>query len=95
MEGLHFKRPIQCLASSKILTPPTPSPPGECVPLYPPPLVRGGEEDTLAGWRGEWGATSSEDARHCSILYICKGGGCAGVRVIVYLCDTRGILYSV
>jgi hypothetical protein len=30
------------------------SPPSECVPPSPPPpLVRG--EDTLAGWRGEWG----------------------------------------
>jgi hypothetical protein len=46
--------------------PPTPSPPGECVP----PLVR--EEDTLAGWRGGGGSNSSEDARHCSVLYICK-----------------------
>ncbi len=46
--------------------PPTPSPPGECVP----PLVRG--EDTLAGWRGDGGSNSSGDARHCSVLYIYK-----------------------
>ncbi len=46
------------------IDPPTPTPPGECVP---PPLVRG--EDTLAGWRGGWGVNSSEDARHCSELY--------------------------
>jgi hypothetical protein len=44
-----------------------PSPPGECVP---PPLVRG--EDKLAGWRGGGGVNSSVDARHCSVLYICK-----------------------
>ncbi len=31
VEGLYCRRPIQCLASSEILTPPTPSPPGECV----------------------------------------------------------------
>ncbi len=31
VEGLYCKRPIQCLASSEILTPP-PTPPGECVP---------------------------------------------------------------
>ncbi len=31
VERLYCKRPIQCLASSKILTP-TPSLPGECVP---------------------------------------------------------------
>jgi hypothetical protein len=33
-------------------------------------MVRG--EDTLAEWRGGWGVNSSEDARHCSVLYICK-----------------------
>jgi hypothetical protein len=41
-----------------------------CTPL---PLVRG--EETLAGWRlrgGGGGVNSSEDARHCSVLYICK-----------------------
>jgi hypothetical protein len=36
----------------------------------PPPLVRG--EDTLAGWRGVWGANILEDARHSSVLYVCK-----------------------
>jgi hypothetical protein len=30
--------------------------------------VRG--EDTLAGWRGGGGVNSSDDARHCSVLYI-------------------------
>jgi hypothetical protein len=50
--------------------PPPPSPPGECV-VYPPPLVR--VEDTLAGWRGGWGEVNIlEDARHSSVLYICK-----------------------
>jgi hypothetical protein len=50
---------------------PHPSPPGECDCVPPaPPLVRG--EDTLAGWRGGGGVNSSEDARHCSVLYICK-----------------------
>jgi hypothetical protein len=35
------------------------------------PLVR--EEDTLAGWRGGWGGVNIlEDARHSSVLYICK-----------------------
>jgi hypothetical protein len=38
--------------------------PWRCVP---PLLVRG--EDTLAGWRG---VNILEDARHCSVLYICK-----------------------
>ncbi len=50
------------------IDPPTPSPPGECV--LPPPLVLG--ENTLAGGRGGWGVNSSEDAIHCSVLYICK-----------------------
>ncbi len=44
-EGLYCKRPIQCLASSEILTP-TPSPPGECVP---PCLWCGGSKHTLGG----------------------------------------------
>ncbi len=52
------------------IDPPPPSPPGECVPLPPPPLVRG--EDTLAGWRKGKGVNILEDARHSSELYICK-----------------------
>jgi hypothetical protein len=36
----------------------------------PPPLVRGGG---LTGWvEMGWGVNSSEDARHCSVIYICK-----------------------
>jgi hypothetical protein len=38
--------------------------------VYPLPLVRG--EDTLAGWRGVWGVNILEDARHSSVLYMCK-----------------------
>jgi hypothetical protein len=38
--------------------------------VLPPPLVRG--EDTLAGWREGWKVNSPEDARHSSVLYICK-----------------------
>jgi hypothetical protein len=44
------------LASSEILT--------------PHPLTAGGGH-TRWGERG-WGVNSSEDARHCSVLYICK-----------------------
>ncbi len=36
----------------------------------PPGAVRG--EDTLVGWRGGWGVNILEDARHSSVLYICK-----------------------
>jgi hypothetical protein len=38
--------------------------------IDPPPLGQG--EDTLSGWRGGGGVNSSEDARHCSVLYLCK-----------------------
>jgi hypothetical protein len=44
VEGLYCKRPIQCLASSEILTP-------------PPPLTARRGEDTLAGWRRGGGST--------------------------------------
>ncbi len=42
--------------------------------LTPHPLTdrRLWGEDTLAGWRGGGGVNSSEDARHCSVLYISK-----------------------
>jgi hypothetical protein len=45
VDGLYCKRPIQCLASSEILTP-TPSPPGECVPAR---LWCGGRTHSLGG----------------------------------------------
>jgi hypothetical protein len=66
VEGLYCKRPIQCPASSKILTPPppTPSPPGECVP----PAFGAGGGHTRWVERG-WGVNILEDARHCSVLY--------------------------
>ncbi len=66
VEGLYCKRPIQCLASSEILTP---HPPHRPASVYPLPLVWG--KDTLLGEEGV-GFNSSEDARHCSVLYICK-----------------------
>ncbi len=53
------------------IDPPSPSPSSECV--CTPPLVRG--EDTLAGWRawrGGWRVNILDDARHSSVLYICK-----------------------
>jgi hypothetical protein len=50
-----------------------PTPPHRPASVYyphPPPLVW--VEDTLAGWRGGWGVNILEDARHCSVLCICK-----------------------
>jgi hypothetical protein len=49
------------------IDPPTPSPPGECVP----PAFGAGGGNTRWVERG-WGVKSSEDARHCSVIYICK-----------------------
>jgi hypothetical protein len=47
------------------IDPPPPSPPGECVPFG------AGGGHTRSVERG-WGVNSSEDARHCSVLYLCK-----------------------
>ncbi len=69
VERLYFKMPIQCLASSKILTH-IPSPPGECVPWLPSRLWCGGRTHSLGGERV--GGNILEDARHYSVLYICK-----------------------
>ncbi len=53
------------------IEPPTPSPPVECV--YPPPRHWCGQKTHSLGGEGVgWGVSSSEDARHCSVLYICK-----------------------
>jgi hypothetical protein len=47
-----------------------PSPPHRPASVYPHAFGAGGG---LTRWveRG-WGVNSSEDARHCSVLYICK-----------------------
>jgi hypothetical protein len=68
VKGLYCKRPIQCLAFSEILTPHPLTARQVCTP---PPLRCGGE-DTLAKGRGGGGVNSLKDARHCSVLYICK-----------------------
>jgi hypothetical protein len=36
---------------------------------YPPPLLGGGGEDTLAGRRGGWGVNILEDERHRIALF--------------------------
>ncbi len=70
VEGLYYKRPIQCPASSEILTPHRPA------SVYPPPVVQG--KDTLAGWRGGLGSIvwKTPDTALYSI-YVSKlsGGG--------------------
>jgi hypothetical protein len=48
--------------------PPPHRPASECVPLTPAFGAGGGH---TRGERGR-GVNSSEDARHCSVLYICK-----------------------
>ncbi len=69
VERLYCKRPIQCPASSKILTPP-PSLPGECVT---PAFGVGGRTHSLGGEGGGGGGVNIlEDARHSSVLFICK-----------------------
>ncbi len=47
---------------------PTPLTAGECVP---PRLLCGGRTHSLGG-EGGWGVNILEDARHSSVLYICK-----------------------
>ncbi len=66
VEGLYCKRPIQCLASSKILTP-TPHCPAS---VYPPAFGAGGGHTRWVerGWA--LGVNSSEDARHYPVLYL-------------------------
>jgi hypothetical protein len=49
---------------------PTPSRPDECIPPPPPPCGAGGGHTRWVE-RG-LGVNSSEDARHCSVLYVCK-----------------------
>ncbi len=75
VEGLYCKRPIQCLASSEILTPPLTAR-RVCTP--PPPFGAGGGHTRWVE-RG-WGINSSQYARHCSVLYICKYFVVASVR---------------
>ncbi len=65
VEGLYCKRPNQCLASSKILTPHPLTARRVCTP---PPPAFGAGEDKLAGWRGGGGQYFGR-RRHCSVLY--------------------------
>ncbi len=67
VKGLYCKRPIQCLAPSK-----RPPPLHRPASVYPPPLWCGKRTHSLGGGGWAWGVNSSEDARHCSALYICK-----------------------
>jgi hypothetical protein len=72
VEGLYCNRPIQCLASSEILTPPPAAPHRQrvCTPSPPPAFGAGGGHTRWV--ESGWGVNSSEDARHCSVLYKCK-----------------------
>jgi hypothetical protein len=66
VEGSYCQRPIQCLASSKILFPY----PLTAASVYPPTFSAGGGHTRWVE-RG-WGVNILEDARHSSVLYICK-----------------------
>jgi hypothetical protein len=66
VEGLYCKRPIQCLASFKILTPHPLTARRVCTPR----LLCGGRTHSLGG-EGV-GVNILEKARHCSVLYVCK-----------------------
>jgi hypothetical protein len=73
VERLDCKRPILWLASSKILTPAPLTARRVCsVPSTPPPprLWCGGRTHSLGG-EGV-GGQYLEDARHSSVLYVCK-----------------------
>ncbi len=48
-----------------------PPPPNHPASVYPPPRLGAGGGHTRWVERG-WGVNSSEDARHCSVLYICQ-----------------------
>jgi hypothetical protein len=64
VEGLYSKRPIQCLASSKILTP---HPPHRPASVYPTAFGAGvGHTRWVEGGCGG-GANILEDARRCSV----------------------------
>ncbi len=69
VEGLYCKRPIQCLASSKILTFPPPHHPAS---VYTPRFWCGGRTHTLGGK----GVGGQYFGRHqtllCTLLYKCK-----------------------
>ncbi len=66
LEGLYCKRPIQSLASSKLLTPHPLTARQVCTPPY---CAGGGQTRWVE--RG-WGVDILEDGRHCSVLYIRK-----------------------
>jgi hypothetical protein len=63
---VYCKRPIQYLVSSEILTP---HPPNRPASVYPSAFGAGGH---ICWVERGWGVNSSEDARHCSVLYMCK-----------------------
>ncbi len=70
VERLYCKRPILCLASSKILTPHPLTAPQVCTPR----LWCGGstQSHSLGGEGGGGSINILEGAKHSSVLYICK-----------------------
>jgi hypothetical protein len=68
VEGLYCKRPIQCLASSEILTPH----PLTARQVCTPPLWCGGRTHSLGGGGGGGSIVRKTLDTACSVLYICK-----------------------
>jgi hypothetical protein len=66
------------------IDPPTPSPPGECVP---PRLWCGGRTHSLGEEGVGGGVNILEDARHSSVLYICKYFVGGGVNNCSFICS--------
>ncbi len=65
------------------IDPPTPSPPEKCVRCGVRTHSLGGEG---MGAIGGWGVNSSEDAGHCSVLYICVSTLCLAAYQISRVC---------
>jgi hypothetical protein len=49
-----------------------PPPPHRPASVYPPPPAFGAGGGHTRWGKRWWGVNSSEDVRHCSVLYICK-----------------------
>jgi hypothetical protein len=72
VEGLYCKRPIQCLASSKILTSRPLTARRVCTTPLSPAFAFGARVGHTRWVKRGWGVNILEDVRYCSVLYIRK-----------------------